>query len=110
MKKDLVGKLTQMSVEYAKYMKSKSLKQISEVINTELKPLEQLVISCSNIDFFDERQTKGESIPIFRLDASKELFVRSLDEVCQILHFCKKIDRPLDTAVQAPKSVTQEMD
>ncbi len=92
-------KLTKLSTEYAKYMKGAAFKEINALISRELKPLEQLVISSTSIDYFDEKKTKGETIPTFRIEAAKELFIKSLDEVCQILLFCKIIERPLDTAV-----------
>lgn len=80
-------------------MKSKSYKSINELINRELKPLEQLVISSNSLDYFDEKRSKGESIPEFRTSAAHELFVKSLDDVCRILLSCNKIPIALDTTI-----------
>jgi hypothetical protein len=88
-----------LSTEYAKYVKSKSFKSINELINRELKPLEQLIIASNSLDYFEEKKAKGEFIPEFRTSAAHELFVKSLDDVCKILLSCDKIPRALDTAV-----------
>jgi hypothetical protein len=86
-------------VEYAKYFKTKSFKAIAELINTELKPLIQLILANNSLEFFEEKQKKGEEIPPFRLEAAKELFIKSLDDVCKILFECKKTERALNSAV-----------
>lgn len=98
-RKELVQNCTKLSTEYAKYVKSKAFKSINELINRELKPLEQLIIASNSLDYFEEKKTKGESIPEFRTSAAHELFVKSLDDVCQILVACGKIPQALDTAV-----------
>lgn len=86
-------------MEYAKYAKSKSYKGILEVILTEIRPLEQLILSNDSLEFFEEKIKKGEVIPDFRLAAAKELFIKSLDDACKILLKCKETERPFDTAV-----------
>lgn len=98
-RKELVQKCTQLSTEYAKYVKSKSFKSINELVNRELKPLEQLIIASNSLDYFDEKKTKGEPVPEFRTTAAHELFIKSLDDVCKILLACNKIPRALNTAI-----------
>lgn len=96
-KKELVQKITQLSVEYTKYIKSKAYKGISELISNELMPLNQLIISNNSLEYFEEKIKKGEVIAGFRLRAAKELFVKSLDDVCKILFSCNEIERKFDT-------------
>jgi hypothetical protein len=98
-RKELTQKMTQLSVEYTKYQKSRSFKAITELLNSELRSLENLVTSSYSRDFFSERKTKGEVIPQFRRQAADELFVKSLDEVTQTLFSCQQLERPLDTAL-----------
>ena len=87
-----------MSTEYTKFLKGKSYKAIAELISKELKPLEQLIIASNSMDYFEEKKAKGEVVPNFRNDAAQELFIKSLDDVCQILLSCNAIEKPLDTA------------
>lgn len=61
--------------------------------------MEKLIIASNGIDYFDEVQAKGEVVPDFRIKAANELFVVSLDAVAEILLFCKKIDKSLDTGL-----------
>jgi len=91
--------LTQLSVEYVKYMKNKSYKAIAELIAGELKPLDQLVLASTSIAYFEEKKTKGEVVPGFRMEAAMELFIKSLDDACQILVSCNAIEKPLDTSI-----------
>lgn len=98
-RKEFIQNCTKLSTEYTKYVKSKSYKSINELINRELKPLEQLIIASNSLDYFKEKKAKGEFIPEFRTSAAHELFVKSLDDVCQILLSCNKIPRTLDTAI-----------
>lgn len=98
-KKELTQKLTQLSVEYTKYAKSKSYEKIKEVINREMDPLFHLIQANNSLEFFEEKEKKGEDVPKFRFEAAKDLLIKSLDEVCKILFDCKKVERPLNSAV-----------
>jgi hypothetical protein len=69
------------------------------VISGELKPLEQLVFANNTLEVFEEKLKKGEEVPNFRLEAAREIFIRSLDAVSGILFKCKAIEKVLDTAL-----------
>jgi hypothetical protein len=97
-KKELAAKISACCVEYNKYVKSKPYKEIADIINTELKPLEQLIMSCTSLDFFEERKKKGEEVQEFRLTAAREVFIKSMDNICKILFTCKELERDFDCA------------
>lgn len=86
-------------MEYAKYAKGKSFKFILELVCKELKPLEQLIIASNSLEYFEEKKAKGEVVPNFRVDAAQELFIKSLDDVYQILLTCNVLTDPLDTGL-----------
>ena len=62
-----------------------------------MKPLEQLIIASNSLDYFEQKQLNKEYVPPFRISAAHELFIKSLDDVCKILYFCKKIDKELNS-------------